>query len=207
MSTYDDIAGFDTSSLGLGAAALQGGQAGIDVANAAFANLSGAARYASAVALIEAAAGDGGVSPVRALLAFVDRLNQLDGDSSHFTAIGAEIAGLVASGSLDAAAAMADFLPAINAYQIGRSEAASIFIAVCSYCHAAAVWIVLRVSRSFDSRWRLQPMFHHLRDCSGLGFGFGRVHPPNYTQNGKTREEKVRSASFSPLPGYDRLKP
>ncbi|GEP53785.1 DUF4114 domain-containing protein [Reyranella soli] len=132
MSTYDDIAGFDTSSLGLGAAALQGGQAGIDVANAAFANLSGAARYANAVALIEAAAGDGGVSPVRALLAFVDRLNQLDGDSSHFTAIGTEIAGLVASGSLDAAAAMADFLPAINAYQIGRSEAASIFIAVAN---------------------------------------------------------------------------
>ena len=132
MSTYDDIAGFDTSSLGLGAAALQGGQAGIDVANAAFANLSGAARYANAVALIEAAAGDGGVSPVRALLAFVDRLNQLDGDSSHFTAIGAEIAGLVASGGLEPAAAMADFLPAINAFQIGRSEAASILIAVAN---------------------------------------------------------------------------
>lgn len=132
MSTYDDIAGFDTSSLGLGAAALQAGQAGIDVANAAFFNLSGAVRYANAVALIEAAAGNGGVSPVRALLAFVDRLNQLDGDSSHFTAIGAEIAGLVASGSVDAAAAMADFLPAINAYQIGRSEVASIFIAVAN---------------------------------------------------------------------------
>lgn len=132
MSTYDDIAGFDTSSLGLGAASLQGGQAGIDVANAAFANLSGAARYANAVALIEAAAGDGGVSPVRALLAFVDRLNQLDGDSSHFTAIGVEIAGLVATGSLEPAAAMADFLPAINAFQVGRGEAASIFIAMAN---------------------------------------------------------------------------
>ena len=94
---YDDIAGFDTSSLGLGATALQGGQAGIDVANAAFTNLSGAARFANGVAVIEAAAADGTVSPVRALLAFADRLNQLDGDSSHFTAIGVEIAGLVAS--------------------------------------------------------------------------------------------------------------
>ncbi|MBI2739543.1 MAG: hypothetical protein HYX38_23730 [Rhodospirillales bacterium] len=132
MSIYDDIAGFDTSSLGLGAAALQGGQAGIDVANAAFANLSGAARYSNAVALIEAAAGDGGVSPVRALLAFVDRLNQLDGDGSHFAAIGAEIAGLVASGGLDAAAAAADFLPAVNAFQIGRGEAASVLIAAAN---------------------------------------------------------------------------
>ena len=66
MSTYDDIAGFDTSALGLGGAALEGGQAGIDVANAAFANLVGAARFANGVALIEAAATDGTTSPVRA---------------------------------------------------------------------------------------------------------------------------------------------
>src|SRR4029453_17842413 len=116
MSTYDSIAGFDTSSLSLGAAALQGGQAGIDVASAAFANLSGAARFANGVALIEAAATNGGVSPVRALLAFADRLNQLDGDSGHFAAIGGEIVGLIASDDVDAAAPMADFLPAVNAF-------------------------------------------------------------------------------------------
>src|SRR5262245_6327515 len=105
MSTYDDIAGFDTSSLGLGASSLQGGQAGIDVANAAFAHLSGAARYANGVALIEAAAANDATSSVRALLAFAHQLTQLDGDASHITAVGMAIAGLVASGTLGAAAA------------------------------------------------------------------------------------------------------
>ncbi len=120
---YDVIAGFDTSSLALGAASLQDGQAGIDVANAAFANLSGTARYANGVALIEAAAAaaDGTASPVRALLAFADRLSQLEGDAGHFTAIGIEIAGLVASGDLEATAAMADFAPAVDAARPPRS--------------------------------------------------------------------------------------
>ena len=128
----DDIAGFDTSSLGLGATALLSGQAGIDVANQCLPTVAGAARFANGVALIEAAAADGTVSPVRALLAFTDRLNQLDGDSSHFTAIGVEIAGLVASGGLEATAAMADFSPAVNALQIGRGEAASVMIAMAN---------------------------------------------------------------------------
>ena len=129
---YDVIAGFDTSSLALGAASLQDGQAGIDVANAAFANLSGTARYANGVALIEAAAADGTASPVRALLAFADRLSQLDGDAGHFTAIGIEIAGLVASGDLEATAAMADLAPAVDAARPPRSPK-----------QCAAIWTAL----------------------------------------------------------------
>ncbi|MBY0323689.1 MAG: DUF4114 domain-containing protein [Reyranella sp.] len=132
MSTYDDIAGFDTSSLGLGAAALQGGQAGIDVANAVFANLSGPARYSNGVTLIEAVATDQTTSPVRALLAFAHRLTELDGAASHITAIGIEIAALVTLGSVDAAAAAADVPPAVNAFQIGRSEAESVLIAMAN---------------------------------------------------------------------------
>lgn len=132
MSTYNDIAGFDTSSLALGAAAVQGGRAGIDIANAAFAHLSGATRYTNGVALIEAAATDDHTSPVRALLAFAHQLTQLDGDASHVAAIGAEIAGLVASGSLDATAAMAAFSPAVNALQMSRGEAESVLIAVAN---------------------------------------------------------------------------
>ena len=79
--------------------ALLNGQAGIDVANQVFANVAGPDRFINGVALIETAAADGAVSPVRSLLSFADRLNQLDGDSGHFAAIGVEIAGLVASGA------------------------------------------------------------------------------------------------------------
>lgn len=112
--------------------ALLNGQAGIDVANQVFANVAAPDRFANGVALIEAAAADGAVSPVRSLLSFTDRLNQLDGVSSHFTAIGVEIVGLVASGGLEAAAAVVDFLPAVNALQIGRGEAASVLIAMAN---------------------------------------------------------------------------
>ena len=113
-------------------AALLNGQAGIDVANQVFANVAGPDRFANGVALIETAAADGAVSPVRSLLSFADRLNQLDGDGGHFTAIGVEIAGLVASGDLEAAVAVVDFLPAVNALQIGRGEAASVLIAMAN---------------------------------------------------------------------------
>ena len=112
--------------------ALLNGQAGIDVANQVFANVAGPDRFANGVALIETAAADGSVSPVRSLLSFTDRLNQLDGDGGHFTAIGVEIAGLVASGDLEAAVAVVDFLPAVNALQIGRGEAASVLIAMAN---------------------------------------------------------------------------
>jgi len=110
-------------------AALLNGQAGIDAANQVFAGLPGPARFASGVALIETAADEGAVSPVRSLLSFAHRLTELDGDTSHSAAIGAEIAGLVMAGGLGAAAAMADFSAAVTASQLSRSEALSGMIA------------------------------------------------------------------------------
>jgi hypothetical protein len=42
-----------------------------------------------------------------------------------------------------------------------------------------------------------EKMFHDLRDFSRFGFGFGRVHDPNYTQNEKSREEKVSEEALT----------
>lgn len=126
---FDAIAGFDTSSITLDGDALQAGLAGIAVADAAFANLSGAARYANGVALIEAAAAVAGTSPVRALLAFAHQLGNLDGDAGHLATLGAHITQLVADGVVSITDAMNDFFYAALDDQITGFEGMAALLA------------------------------------------------------------------------------
>ncbi|MEP9375337.1 DUF4114 domain-containing protein [Aquabacter sp. CN5-332] len=129
---YNAIAGFDTSSIGLDATSVQDGLTGVAVANAVIANLTGPARYANGVALIEAAASDGNVSPVQALLAFAHTLTALDGDSSHIGAIGAEIARLIATDAVDVTDAMDDVSDATSEGQISGIETLHALLAVAA---------------------------------------------------------------------------
>ncbi|WP_421999807.1 hypothetical protein [Reyranella sp.] len=127
---YDSIAGFDTSALTLDAGALQSGALGTQIAAAAFANLTGAARYANGVALIEAVGADNDASPVLVLLSFAHALTQLDGDASHPVAAAAEVARLIVSGELDSGPALSDLFFAVFDRWISRSEALQVVLAL-----------------------------------------------------------------------------
>ncbi|MEW6256115.1 MAG: hypothetical protein AB1592_09170 [Pseudomonadota bacterium] len=126
---FNAIAGFDTSSIALDSAALQQGLAGIAVANAAFANLSSAARYANGVALIEAAAALAGTSPVRPLLAFAHTLGSLEGNATYPATLGAHIAQLVANGTVPITDAMNDVFSAAYDDQITGFEGMAALLA------------------------------------------------------------------------------
>ena len=113
-------------------AALLNGQAGIDVANQVFANVAGPDRFANGVALIETAAADGSVSPVRALLAFTDRLNQLDGDAATSRRSAWRSRASSLRGTSKRRWPWWTSCPPSTPLEIGRGEAASVLIAMAN---------------------------------------------------------------------------
>ena len=145
-SDYNAIAGFDTSSLPLDVAAMENGSSSSAIAAAVYANLSGAARFTNGVALIEAVAADeagDGVTAAYPLVAFAHQLTLRDGDTSHIAAIGAEIAALVAAGTLGSQAAEFGISAAVSQSQITRTEGLQVALAMAANGQAARAGLTL----------------------------------------------------------------
>src|ERR1700737_2344980 len=93
MTDYSAIAGFDTSILSANgdftASALSSGSAGLAIADAAIASLANSGTAASnGIALIKAAAGDNGISPVTSLMTFIHELVVRTGNTNLIQSVG-----------------------------------------------------------------------------------------------------------------------